>query len=429
MSLFTVSSGIEGTATAGNTTILTLSNTSSGNTTLSGTISDSSSTGQLALVVNNSGPGMTTLSAANTFSGGLTLSAGMLDLNNANAAGNSTVAMSGGTLAFSTGIGNFTFGGLSGSGNITLADTGSNPVTLLVGSNNAGATYSGVLSGSGGLTKIGSGVQTLNAAQAYTGTTVIIAGTLQVSGAGTLGTGNGNLTVNGGTLDLDGTAQSVAALNGTGGTILNSLASSASTLSIGMGNATGGSYAGVIKDNAGTGGTVALVKVGAGAQTLTNVSTFSGGTTISAGTLTVASGGINPLGSGTVTIGSSGTFNFTGTGVTTANFSNAVAGGGNVTTSTPFDPSGDWTAFSGNVIIGGAGSGITTFGANSTSGNASYILNAVSSGGTRLRRWTHFKLHRQCGSIVHWRRRHCRNRGAHQRPTSPEAPSRLRSAI
>ena len=50
--LFTVSSGIEGTATAGNITTITLNGNNTGGTTLSGTIANSTNDGQLALFVN-----------------------------------------------------------------------------------------------------------------------------------------------------------------------------------------------------------------------------------------------------------------------------------------------------------------------------------------------------------------------------------------
>ena len=74
---------------------------------------------------------------------------------------NSTVTVStNNSLLFNTNSGaitTFNVGGLAGSGNISLAD-GSYPVTLSAGGNGASTTYSGGLSGSGGLTKTGSGI-------------------------------------------------------------------------------------------------------------------------------------------------------------------------------------------------------------------------------------------------------------------------------
>jgi autotransporter-associated beta strand protein len=56
-------------------------------------------------------------------------------------------------------------------------------VTLSVGNNNASTVYKGVLSGGGGLTKIGSGALTLYGASTYTGTTNVQSGVLQFNNA------------------------------------------------------------------------------------------------------------------------------------------------------------------------------------------------------------------------------------------------------
>ena len=139
---FSVSSGIEGSATAGNTTTITISDTSSGNTTLSGTISDSSSTGQLALVVNNTSTGMTTLSGPNSFSGGLTLSAGMLQAGAGGALGSGALTVNGGTLdLFGTAQNVSVLNGASAGATI-LNSLSSTPATLTVGSGNGNGNYS-----------------------------------------------------------------------------------------------------------------------------------------------------------------------------------------------------------------------------------------------------------------------------------------------
>src|SRR4029078_3661263 len=64
-------------------------------------------------------------------------------------------------------------GGTTG-GNVTLGSA-----TLTTG-NNLDTTYSGVVSGTGGLTKQGSGIFTLSGTNTYSGNTTINAGTLKL---------------------------------------------------------------------------------------------------------------------------------------------------------------------------------------------------------------------------------------------------------
>jgi autotransporter-associated beta strand protein len=71
---------------------------------------------------------------------------------------------------------------------------------------------------------------------------------------------------------------------------------------VGNNNATS-TFAGTIKDNNGTGGTVALAKVGSGTQTLTGTNTYTGTTTVTGGTLQVGSGGVGSTGTGATTVG------------------------------------------------------------------------------------------------------------------------------
>ena len=102
---------------------------------------------------------------------------------NANAAAKSTVSISGGALNF-VGLTSATLGGLSGTGNLALKNTTSAAVTLSVGNNNANTVYSGVLSSSGGLIKIGAGALTLSGSNTYTGGTTLFNGQLNVNSAG-----------------------------------------------------------------------------------------------------------------------------------------------------------------------------------------------------------------------------------------------------
>ena len=87
-------------------------------------------------------------------------------------------------------------------GNVNLATTDSSAVALTVGGNN-GTTrpIAGTISGSGSLTKVGTGALTLTGSNTYTGGTIVEAGIL-VASNGTNGsaTGSGSVTLSGGTL-------------------------------------------------------------------------------------------------------------------------------------------------------------------------------------------------------------------------------------
>jgi fibronectin-binding autotransporter adhesin len=130
------------------------------------------------------------------------------------------------------------------------------------------------------LTKVGGGTLVLTAANTYTGGTTISGGTLQLGNGGASGSIIGNVTDNG-----------VFAIN----------RSDAFT------------FSGVI---AGSG---AFNQIGTGSTTLTNTNTYTGATTVSAGTLNIAAGG-----SITSNVTNSATFNNAGT-VTGALFSNGTA--------------------------------------------------------------------------------------------------------
>ena len=108
---------------------------------------------------------------------------------------------------FNETIGSLSGGGASG-GNVTITGTST---TLTIGNDNTNETYSGAILGTGNLTKIGTGTQTLGTASTYTGTTTITGGilsaaTLQNGGvASALGASSNaaaNLVINGGTLQL-----------------------------------------------------------------------------------------------------------------------------------------------------------------------------------------------------------------------------------
>jgi autotransporter-associated beta strand protein len=154
---------------AGNATI---SSGSGGNPNIQGPIADGATAGSLR----KTGPGTLTLSASNSFSGSTRSVAGTLNLNNASALLQSTLDMNAEDSGSVTFAGNTTLGGLTGSRNLDMGTR-----TLSIGNNGQSTTYSGGLS-SGALTKVGSGVMTLNGINSYTGATQIAAGALLVNG-------------------------------------------------------------------------------------------------------------------------------------------------------------------------------------------------------------------------------------------------------
>jgi outer membrane autotransporter protein len=128
---------------------------------------------------------------------------------------------------------------------------------------------------------------------------------IKVSGSGYIG--NDALTSNwsanlasldvgvGASFDLRGEGITVDALTG-GGTVANSFVSGVETLVVGI-NGGSGTFDGTIRQTAPTGFVttgspiVALTKTGAGTQILTGISSYSGGTSLNGGTLSVAKDG------------------------------------------------------------------------------------------------------------------------------------------
>lgn len=103
---------------------------------------------------------------------------------------------------------NQTVGSIEGAGNISLGSA-----ILTTGGSNDSSTYSGIISGTGGLSKMGTGALTLPSNNTYTGDTSINGGTLIVNGSQP---GSNVTMVAGSTLKGTGT---VGTINSTGGVI------------------------------------------------------------------------------------------------------------------------------------------------------------------------------------------------------------------
>ena len=165
--------------------------------------------------------------------------------------------------------------------------------------NNLGTvTISASLAGSGGLSKTLGGTTILSGANAYTGATTISDGTVRISADNNLGAAPGvatpgSLTINGATL----AATASFSLSSNRGAAIGS---GGATIDIAPGAAV--SYGGVMADAPSQSGT--LIKIDTGELDFGGANTYSGGTTVSAGTLGVTNVSGSGTGTGSVLISS-----------------------------------------------------------------------------------------------------------------------------
>ncbi|CAM4360189.1 autotransporter-associated beta strand repeat-containing protein [Bordetella muralis] len=254
--------------------------------------------------------GTLVLTGNNTYVGGTTISSGTLQLGN----GGATDAIAG--------------------------DVTNNGVLAFNRSDNV--TFDGVISGSGSVAQLGSGTTTLTGGNSYLGGTTISNGAIAISidaenTDSALGDDRGALTLDGGTLQFNSgitlspnRAVSITARNGT-------IATEEGTIS---------TVTQAIK------GAGALTKSGAGTLTLGGANTYSGGTTISSGTLQLGTGGATGSIAGNVVnngvlmfnrsdnvafdgeISGAGSVVLQGTGITTLSGANTYSGGTTVNAGT-----------------------------------------------------------------------------------------------
>jgi fibronectin-binding autotransporter adhesin len=214
----------------------------------------------------------------------LTISGNISGAKNFTAAGgNGKVVLTGTNSYANTTIGNgmtlqVGTGGASGTlGTGTISNNG----TLNI--NVSGPTSLNELTGTGSLIQSGTGATTLvGTTNSGTWSTTVSAGSLIVGTGSSLG--SGALAVNGGLLNLNGYSPSATSLSGTGGTIDNATGGGTATITVNQtGNTT---FVGTI---ANTTGVVSLSKSGAGSLTLSGTNTYDGNTTITGGSITLAS--------------------------------------------------------------------------------------------------------------------------------------------
>ncbi len=368
-----------------------------------------------------SGDETLTLSGANSYTGGTTISGGTLVASNVEALGtgditdNATLELNAGG-DFANNIGGT--GSVVKSGDETLTLSGANSYTggttisggTLVASNvealgtgdvtdnatlelNTGGDFDNAISGSGQVVKSGDKTLTLSGINSYTGGTTISGGTLVASNVDALGSGdvtdNATLELNtGGDFDnaIGGTGSVVKSgdktltLSGansyTGGTTISGGTLVASNVeALGSGDVTdnatlelntGGDFANNI------GGTGSVVKSGDKTLTLSGTNSYTGGTTISGGTL--VANNVEALGTGDVTNNATLELN------TGGDFDNAISGSGQVV------KSGDKTltlsganSYSGATTISGGtliATHVNALGTGAIDNRASLLLDA-----------------------------------------------------
>jgi autotransporter-associated beta strand protein len=394
------------------TTTLTADNTYSGGTTISaGTLQlgNGGTTGSITgnvtdngiLAVNRSnalafggaisgagafqqlGTGTTTLTADNNYSGGTTISAGTLQLGNGGTTGSIT-------------------------GNVT--DNG----ILAVNRSNAFA-FGGTISGTGAFQQLGTGTTTLTADNTYSGGTTISAGTLQLGNGGTTGSITGNVIDNGilavnrsNAFAFGGTISGAGAFQqlGTGTTTLTAdnnysggTTISGGTLQLGNGGTTG-SITGNVTDNGilainrsnafAFGGTIsgagAFQQLGTGTTILTANNTYTGGTTISGGTLQLGNGGTtgsivgNIIDNATLAVNRSNAVTLSGVISGSGAFGQIGAGTTTLTNSNTY--TGPTTVTAGTLAISATGSITSDVTNNATFTNAGTVTGSLTNIGT-----------------------------------------------
>jgi len=167
------------------------------------------------------------------------------------------------------------------------------------------------------------------------------------SGSGAVNTGSAKFALAGNQSWTNNSANTLTV----GGTITNTANTTPYTLTL---NGTGNTALSGIISNGGTTGTLALTKSGTGTLTLSGANTYSGATTISAGTLQV--GNSAAFGSGAVTVSNGSVLQAGASGYTLANAFTFGTGGGVIDTqSYNMTMSGSWGASANSITKIGSG--------------------------------------------------------------------------
>ncbi|WP_417541959.1 autotransporter-associated beta strand repeat-containing protein [Methylophaga thalassica] len=279
------------------------------------------------------GAGTLIFSGINSYSGDTNISAGTLRIANTGAIRNTSGTVNVSAGAFFDIATSVSIDGFTGAGTTSINTS----QTLTIGVNSSASAqnieYSGVITGAGNLYSYAN--RTLSGNNSYTGTTTVDNGTVIVSATGDINessaisiTANGTLNVDGGgnaaigdtvaitnagNFILTGSDETIGSITGAGNINLNN-----NTLTTGS-DGTSTTVSGVIS---GPGGR--LTKEGAGTFTLSGANTYTGATTINAGTLQAANA--SALGKNSAVTVNGGSLD-----LTTDLSIGSLAGAGNVT--------------------------------------------------------------------------------------------------
>jgi autotransporter-associated beta strand protein len=308
-------------------------------------------------VTSNAGTGGLTLSGANTYTGGTEVTGGTLYVTGAGtlgaASGNVTVTSgSSGEVVLDLRNQQIRTGSITMVGQDARIIRGdvNNPGSIVnngVAFQFGGGLLSVPVSGSAGMNVTGGG--SITGSNSYAGPTTIAAttgwygtNTFFVDNANALGSAAADLTISGGIVSLGGnTVTRTGNLTISGGQVhTGTFSKSSGAYDIRAGNI------GVV-----LAGTAGVTKSGAGTATLSGTNSYSGGTTVTSGTLTASHA--NALGdaAGAVTVNTGATL-YTGSGLTISRTGDVTVNGGNLTTDN--SNSGTISVSGGNFIANNA---------------------------------------------------------------------------
>jgi autotransporter-associated beta strand protein len=229
-----------------------------------------------SVIVN--GPGTETLSASNSFTGGVTLSSGTLNVGTTSALGATT-----GTLIVNSGVLNLagnspTVGVLNGSGG-TIVNNGSGAATLTFGSSSNASSYAGSFANNN---NSGTGVLSINMAS---GSTVTLSGSSSYTGGTFFGGTNGTLIL----ANSNAVGASTVSFNNTSGNTLD-IATNGGDYGFSIGDGSGASFT-ILSDRATAG---AGIGHSLGGGTLgTGTVILSAGSNVTSGIASLSFAGIN----------------------------------------------------------------------------------------------------------------------------------------